>query len=325
MSNRTDIHSPKNFDPSAYDFIGWLYFGPVEPGMDGSEFSDFEADRFAHNNPHVGIYEDDQKCDHCGSRFIYGAVFSHKDGGWIIVGHDCASGRFQTPDKFTFQLGYIKRRAAQTRARMSKSDKLAAYLEANPELAEAFEWCEEADALLASFETYDDYGPTLSDEGRIYKRLIGFNRDTISDIRSKLIRYGNISPKQLLFVIRLAKEGAEKLTDAKRIVEEVAAMTPLTAGRQEIEGTILSVKGHDSDFGFSWKITVALESGHRVWGTLPTSLYTTTRYNFGDVTTPESLKGETIHFTGTIVPKGNDFAFFKRPSKASIITQEVTA
>ncbi|MBA2666083.1 MAG: hypothetical protein H0U69_03490 [Trueperaceae bacterium] len=318
MTTRTDPHSPKNFEPTHYTFIGWIYTGSNVEAADA--LNDPEAVDFMDAHPHVGVYGASQ-CDHCGSRFAYGAVFSYRGEGWITVGHDCASGRFNCPDRFTFELATMRRKVAALREYGKKSAAVRKLMAAHPDLAVAAEWSTEA------WEIRNDLRAQDTEEGereaRVLGHLVGFNIDTIRDIVAKLFRYGSISEKQTAFVIRLAREGQEKLTQAKAIAERIAAMEPLTAGRQALEGTLKSVKSYDGFNGPVWKMVVALDSGHAVFGTVPGSLWEdANRIAFGEGTVPmDGLKGIRVRFDANVDPSvgDNDFAKYSRPTKCEVL------
>ena len=338
MSTRTDIHAPKHFDPQHYSFIGLIYIGPLDDAW--SDPSDPEARDFINEHKHVGVYGLGQ-CDHCGARHTYCWIW-HYEGpgthGWISVGGDCAHGRFQCPDRATFELATMRRKVANMREYGKKSAAVREILDANPELAEAIEWVKEARAHLDDLaatkldianrgdEDTSEYADACREHATA-SRLIGWNINTIEDIASKLFRFGGITPKQVQFVTALAKEGARKQADAKRVAEEVAAMEPLTAGRQEITGTIKSAK-HVEGYGGDdvLKIAVTLDSGHTIYGTCPQALVDALdacAYDIdhnGGILHIADYRGARISMKATIDPSvgDNDFAVYKRPASVTL-------
>jgi hypothetical protein len=315
-TTRTDIHAPSNFDPRHYSFVGLIYTGSLEDAW--QDPSDPEAREFVSAHDHVGVHGIGQ-CDHCGARTSYSWVW-HYEGpgahGWIVAGSDCSFGRFQCPDRATFELASLRKRVAGMREYGKKSAAVRKALAEHPELAEAIEWANDvAPSYEIDFERAEEQEAR---QARVTARLIGYNVSTIRDIASKLFRYGSISPKQEAFAVKLAAEGARKMADAKRIAEAVAAMAPLAAGRAVLEGMIKSVKWVDNGFGGIFKMAVALDSGHVVYGSVPSGLLDS-RYD--DVAT---LRGQRVRFTATVDPKvgDNDFAVFSRPSKAQLLTTE---
>lgn len=127
----------------------------------------------------------------------------------------------------------------------------------------------------------------------------------LSDVARKLRAYGEISAAQYNAVVRVA---ADVVTRAAQPVE-VEETAPVIEGRIVITGTVLTTKWQDSDFGGSLKMLVKDARNFKVWGTVPSSLNVD--------------KGDVITFTATVETSANDesFGYFKRPSKASVITE----
>jgi hypothetical protein len=329
---RTDVHAPTNFDPQHYSYVGLIYIGQLPEDAWGGEFDDEQAREFIDTHKHVGVHGLGQ-CDHCGAYHVYCQIFEY-DGpgehGWISVGNDCARGRFQVPDRATFELATMRRKVASAREYGKKSAAVRAVLEANPQLADALEWVREARATLdalanekaAIINRGDEDTPEYASACREHNtlgRLIGWNINTIEDISSKLFRFGSVSDKQIAFVSKLATEGAAKQADAKRVAEVIAAMKPLPAGRQLLEGTVKGIKVYDGAYGVQHKVILSLDSGHTVFGTCPISLTEALGEILGrrgGIAQYDDLRGCRISFTASVDPsKGdNDFATFKRPA-----------
>jgi len=327
---RNDVHSPKNFDPQAYSYVGVAFSG--DTGIPA--WMEPQVRTVINENPHGVPNRSLYQCDHCGSWHKYTTIFLHDNGEWVSVGQDCAEGRFTLPDRATFEMSMLRRSMAAKRAAAKKSAALDEYMAENPEMGEAFEWAEEMWSQLDDFrrridEAYgEDYFPkegfdeetylAVKRERDAFERLVGFNYMTIRDIENKLYRWGDISEKQEAFVLRLHKEGQEKLTKAKRREEEraarVATMEPLEEGRYEMTGKVVSTKTVENDFGVSFKMLVELPTGHRVFGSIPSALLETET----GFLSPEELRGETVTFTARVQRKEVDFGFFSRPSKASL-------
>ena len=330
--SRTDSHAPKNFEPQHYTYVGLIYIGPISDEM-MDDPSDHGMNEYIAQHKHVGVHGLGQ-CDHCGAYHLYCQIFEYEGPGthgWISVGSDCAAGRFQLPDRATFELATMRRKIASLREYGKKSKAVRAVIDANPGLAEAVEWVREArlhlDALATAKQEIVDRGNEDTDEyasacreHNTTARMLGWNINTIEDITSKLFRWGNISDKQVAFVTKLAREGATKQADAKRVAEVIAAMTPLTAGRQEVTGSIKSAKTVDTNYGMTLKIAVALDSGHTVYGTCPQALSEaidtcSPHADHGGVVELTDYRGARVTLAVTVDPKvgDNDFAIFKRP------------
>lgn len=320
---RTDIHSPKNFDPQAYDYIGIAFSGDssLPPFMPES------IETFIEQNPHGVPNRSLYQCDHCGAWHKYTTIFQHENGEWVSVGQDCAEGRFTMPDRATFEAARLRSSMAAKRAAAKKSAALSEYFDANPEMGEAFEWADDLGSQIHrlradvndALDNYGDWTPEaveLNKELKALERLVGYNTQVITEIQGSLYRYGSISEKQEAFVKRLHGEGMEKLSKAKEIAEKVAALTPLKEGRYEVTGSIVSTKTYENDYGVTHKMLVQVDEDHRAFGTIPSSI-------LDDWFAPlEDLKGRTVTFTARFENKDNDFAIFSRPTKASLKEDE---
>lgn len=82
----------------------------------------------------------------------------------------------------------------------------------------------------------------------------------------------------------------------------------LKDGRQEVVGTVTSIREPDDyDVYPQRKMLVTREDGAKLWGSIPRAI---------DVVD----KGRKIQFVATITVKEPGFGFYKRPSKACILT-----
>jgi hypothetical protein len=97
MSNelsRYDIHSPINFMPENYTFVGayhnsyTFHWANLAFNTRRDQLKGFLASNDRPNGPGDG------QCDHCGAAIAFVGVFQHKDGEYIAVGSTCADNRF---------------------------------------------------------------------------------------------------------------------------------------------------------------------------------------------------------------------------------------
>ncbi len=124
------------------------------------------------------------------------------------------------------------------------------------------------------------------------------------DLRDKAIRWGGLSDRQIVLAFKLVADVA------KREAEKADAV-PAPEGRFEVTGEIVCIKTQDGFYGPQEKMLVKIktEGGHwKAWGTYPSSL--------------AAARGDTVKFTATFErsDKDEDFAFFKRPTKAHEVT-----
>ncbi len=112
-------------------------------------------------------------------------------------------------------------------------------------------------------------------------------------------------------------DGVRPLTQAEkyeqqRVAEAAAAdPVPVTDARINITGEILCIKSQDSFYGTVLKMLVRAPQGFKVWGSYPMSL--------------DANKGDTISFIAKVdvSDKDDKFGFFKRPTKAIIVSKAV--
>jgi hypothetical protein len=135
----------------------------------------------------------------------------------------------------------------------------------------------------------------------------------LADLAGKFERDANLSTKQLDLVAKLFVQVDEQKA---RIVERDAKNAELIAqgvkcpeGRLVIEGTILSVKSYENDYGFQMKMLVQDNSGFKVWSSVP---------GYRDV-----VAGMKIRFNAQITPSNDDplFGFAKRPTKCTVLIE----
>lgn len=129
------------------------------------------------------------------------------------------------------------------------------------------------------------------------------------------------------------KQSAALVASIRRSLDRVAARAaaaaaaaPVVEGRREIEGEVSSAKLHESDFGSTWKMIVALADGSRVWSTVPSSILSSLDAEAGAegaewTKTSERLKGRRVRLTVTVEASRDDaaFGFGKRPAKAVLL------
>ena len=106
----------------------------------------------------------------------------------------------------------------------------------------------------------------------------------------------------------------------------------ITEGRQVLVGTIRSVRVDDGFYGRQVKMTVVLDDGNIVFGTMPAGLSTdrdlvdtATGHVYG-TTNDMADKGDYVQFTATVTrgKDDNHFGIIKRPSKAKVLKAAIT-
>lgn len=125
----------------------------------------------------------------------------------------------------------------------------------------------------------------------------------VKDIAARFQSYCSLSPRQVELVFKLANEAANPKPEEPKV--------PAPTGRLRFKGEVVSVKDHESAYGVTMKMVVKVKAEGGIWlawGTVPADI------------NGEGLRGKTVELTGTL-SQGRDphFAFFKRPSHASVI------
>jgi hypothetical protein len=217
--------------------------------------------------------ERDDRCACCGARIIYAcmAVELATMRGFYL-GRTCAHHIENLAMMDSVQALSLKRRAQATH-------RIAALIRDRPRLAPFIEWAQ------------------TSGEGNIAGDIIA--------------RYGEgrrMSYKQGRLLVRLHRQSLAHDERKAKWAEEKANAPALVEGRQEIEGVILKVEERDSDWGIQFKMTVKMDNGNVLWGTLPSAVSSADR-------------GDRIAFTATVQVSDRDenFGFIRRPSKARLV------
>lgn len=276
------------FDPADYrvegifdnheGMSGWTYLDEsVEGASSGWHLNAteaFEAETQA-------LWADFKGCAHCGKRggFIIDCYVRHVPSGELLYfGSGCVADAF-ADSKVALKVRQAGKAAAIRKAR----DEWTA---ANPEQAAAL----------------DEYEADVEAGGEV---------DSFLDDLSRARRlYGALTVGQTPWPVKALAKRAEWV--AKRAAQAAAlAQAPeLAEGRYEVEGTVVSVKWVDSDFGGNLKMLVELADGNRVFGTVPSSL--------------DAEAGDRVAFTAQVErSKGDEhFGYYKRPTKARKISGE---
>lgn len=255
------------------DLSGWV----TRHGAEAAKLTDVKPYTLKVLNKSSATVSARHFCHRCGGL----GYFPTKEHGAC---YECGGGRTSWLEPV--KLYTLERIAKMDAANERRREKKAAEVKAK------------RDAQIAkNLEAFPEFQTVLDYEG---------DNAFITDIRHKAYAW-DISEKQAAAVIDAVKRDNEKQA-AK--AEERANATPLTEGRQEFEGEVLTTKWQESDFGGCTKMLVKLDTGSKVWGTVPAAID-----GRGD------LKGCRVKFTGTLKVSDDDelFGFYSRPAKAEVI------
>ena len=142
-----------------------------------------------------------------------------------------------------------------------------------------------------------------------------YEEATVTDIVSKLVKYGHLSDNQTKFVGELLALIVERpQREAAQAAEKAAAdPVPVTEARIMVEGEILSTKVVWGAYGDTVKCLIKTSAGWKLWITRPDAISQATR-------------GDRIALTCKVEPSRDDpkFGFGKRPTRARIVKTTAT-
>lgn len=330
--SRTDCHRPSAIDPADYDFVG-VEFSPQEKDGDIGTLMMAAQERERIRNHMAatgGTYSRHQhggNCHVCGAHCIYSTLWHHRPTNtYIRMGFDCTD-KMDMGDPDTF------RAAQRTRDAIAGQRKSALMNKAGRLKARALL---EGAGLLRAWELAEldedptDEPPRKCNCGSLYgcercghSGYFGNSWQTICDLVSKLIRYGDLRHKDWLRNLIDRVDGWE--AEKQRRAAEKAAAEDVPEGRHVITGTILKKEYRDSAYGGSLKLTIKDDRGFIVWGTCPDSI-SLIEYAVSDegdtwMQQRSIERGDRVTLKATITPSDRDskFGFYKRPSNAEVL------
>jgi len=265
MAIRTDPHRPGLFVPANYTLLVSYVFGHAfMPPINVDRARAFMAMHPLFKHPTWGFSLG--KCSVCGAHFNYGDVWLHAPSGELVtVGHDCADKYDLMADRSAFELevGNFKAARAVEIAKAEKAEQQTAFFDAHPGLEAAFV-C---------------------------------THPIVQDIKQRFEKWGDVSPKQIELVLKLAGEAANPTLKE--------TMVPAPEGRVTFVGEVQSVKTAYGEFGLQTKVTVKMVTplgAWLAWGTCPAAIV------------HEVERGSVVEFTATLKHgRDNYFALMSRP------------
>lgn len=300
VTKRTDIHSPVNMDPENYEYIFAADLrGPWALGLNSTESGQELLRELANLDP-ATAHRGYSQCHHCGAHIRYVAWLKHLPTGYTIcVGETCLDNRFALESKADFDR--LRKAAELDRQKMRVKTAAGLFMEKL-----------DGDIHIAlSRET--DLVATFGLEAGSYAER------TITDIRSKLWdKYGDISDKTVAFVGRLLTEHKDRAAEQAKRAAERAAETRVAApeGRLAIEGTVVSRKVKDGDWGSYVKLVIVCGPIDARWAAYVT-----------EPSAIECKRGDVVRMTVTLKRSDRDesFAFGKSPKKAEVVGHKADA
>lgn len=295
-----------DFDPANYRFVASGYNWDC-----GEEYADYisavmsDLDEHQHaaiwaamnQDPYSGLNKPQcgGKCLHCGKYLHWFVLFQDiRTGLYITTGTTCAE-ELHLDDRGAL----IRKKIGE---RVERSRKLAKIDARYPGLRQELE--------------------RVSQEGNRHR---AYFHKLLDDMVYKINRYLDLSDRQAAVCKRFLSEGLDKIEqwDAERAAQKAnePAPSPAPTGRVTVTGKVLTVKEYEvedpwgSRYGDGmktiYKMLVQDDRGFKVWGSLPSNI-------------SGAQRGDRVTFAAALEPKTDDptFAFYKRPTKASVIRDE---
>jgi hypothetical protein len=250
-------------------------------------------------------------CGRCGGA---GGSDAWRMTGWTCYGCGGSGSEHRVYSVRRFRKGAVARHAEDTAhaAEMARRD--TAYERALSDLGEVGEALRVAKAAHDKLAAADAYG----EDEVVYDRETQFR----ADLATKLWKFGSLTLAQVAAVERGLERDAEAAAKHAR-----ATAAGALGGKMDVEGTVVSTKWVESQYGSTKKMLVELDDGRRLWGTVAASLETQELGDDGEYLGTALLsKGDRVAFTATVEASQDDqtFGFFKRPTKARVLARAET-
>jgi hypothetical protein len=283
MEKRNDIHRRGVFQPEFYRFVGWYTLRSMRGGRGAKGANVLRAS--------VEAWEGSEEAQDFKA-MQYGTW-----GQCAVCGAHYALGEIWQHDesKDMIHIGWecaFKYKLVSGTDWTAIKDERDRYLKGEKTRAKAATFLTDRPELAAALET---------------------DHPISRDLKYSVGKYGSLSEKQIALALRIRDQAAankvrQVAIQAQRDAEvKVAAPT----GRVTIRGVVMSLKNHESMYGVTLKMTVKVATADGVWlawGSVPTNLVETLH------------KGDEVEFMGTVeAGREPHFAFFKRPTKASVV------
>jgi hypothetical protein len=296
-NERKDGHSPKSIVASDYEFVGVTYLGNSEEGFETERAYQAEI-REASNRYGYGQSDSAGTCDCCGALALYLGVFLHMPSEKLHRFGEACSAKLEMGHSEAFRS--IRRGVKSARMAKAGKQKAALILE---DLGLSEGW-EKIGAIVRYELDLDGVAERAVERLRNDARVLG-------DLRRGLEKWGNLSDKQVSFMRKLHSSVVSFSVESSKAEEverlEKANSIEIEEGRQEIEGEVVSVKEPAPYDAYpATKILVVRGDGAKFYGSAAKSI--------GEVE-----KGDRVSFSANVKVKEAGFAFFSRPTGASIV------
>ena len=284
MATKTkSCHCPSEIIPANYIYcFSYSGGGFMEPPIGLRAISRLREEGKKFADEERGTFQ----CNSCGAHFRHGDCWLHAPTGeYVFFGQICSDkyGFLAERDEWEIEVKATKARKATLIQEQVVRERQERVLTDNP-------------TLLAAFDNQTHF---------------------IQKIKCQFEHNGYISEKQIAAVI--------ETHERSKTQNKIAAIL----GKQKVTGTIVKCAMYNSGYGSCMKATIKIgdDSGfYLVWGTLAQCIQDQIEVSYSKIhcVNPDLdyFKGFVVSFTATFKasPKNESFAFFKRPSKASLVS-----
>lgn len=345
---RTDIHRPSAINPADYEFVGVGHDPEDDPGahIAAAEERRIIQAHMKRTGGKFSSHEHGGSCHVCGAHFIYYAVWYHPATNvYLHLGFDCTE-KLWNGDANDFRpvrskLDKLKKEARDVRENRAGKLKAEAIL-SDAGLSRAWELYDaDTDELVRlkaiDRRPYAQAGDDWKERGE-YTDLHTHEYSTLRDIVRGIIKRGYVTEKQEAYLRKLLdqidnKDARDQEREDARKAEHDAAK-PCPSGRVEIEGTILSIKTHESVYGVTSKCLIRTVEGWKAYGTVPSALWDVDKfanavsfhrdYDKARIDRDVFPDGIPVKFRATVSPSRDDekFGFFTRPHGGELIAKD---
>lgn len=292
---RSDIHRPSVLVPADYVFVGPERVS-LDDCPDPSALGEYELEcreRLAAHMRATGgrfsAHSHGGSCHVCGANAVYTCVFHHTPTNtYVRTGRDCADSICAGGYFGDFER--LRREVNARKVSLQRRDAARALLDSLD--------------LSAAWDVWEAVRASSGQE-------LPYEEDTVYDVVSGVIRWGNVTDRQRDFLSSLlariaASPASERSRSAQqaRWAAEKAIAKDAPSGRVTVEGEIVKTETRDTGFGIRCVMTVKTVDGWLAWGSIPDAI--------GGV-----QRGDKVRFVASVTPSDKDpkFAFYKRPAK----------
>jgi len=295
---RTDPHRPSVIEPDDYEFVSYDYLGNLPE--DCEDMFDEDVRVYVEHQERTGgveaTHDHGGTCMMCGASALWVGRFYHaKSNTYLVVGNTCV-------------------------VKLQLSSNAAHFKNMQQVLRKARHYAKQRDKarqVLTDAGVGDAWDVFAAHDGG---RHPGKEEKTVCDIVARLVRWGDVSTKQLSYLGTLLERIKTRPEREARYAAERAQAEDAPVGKATVCGVILKTEKRADDFDADRRVwTVKDDRGFVVWGTIPRTSDHLDPDRYMDRS--NWIRGDRVRFTATFSRSNKDpkFGFYKRPRKASAV------